>query len=162
MFIVPHKKICRLCMYTSRAKWCVADSVSGHNISSCCIIDNKTHSKTFNSHSVRIHVFLLELLSTGFCVSTYHLALNVITCEYVLSINKCNLCRCYSSCRQGKLCVDMSFILKNPYVTRSSTPTTLKICLTKRSLSSLRKDFTHLHLFSEHISCVITNCGQLQ
>ena len=29
---------------------------------------------------------------------------------YVLSLNKCNLCRCYSCCWQGNLCVGMSFL----------------------------------------------------
>ena len=35
---------------------------------------------------------------------------HVTTCQYVLSLNKCNLCRCYSCSRQGNLCVDMPFI----------------------------------------------------
>ena len=46
------------------------------------------------------------LVDKGFCVLTCHLALNVMTCLYVLSLNKCNLWRCYSSCRQGNQCVD--------------------------------------------------------
>ena len=48
----------------------------------------------------------------GICVLTCRLALNVMTCRHVLSLNKCNLCRCYSSCRHGNLCVNMSFIPK--------------------------------------------------
>ena len=52
------------------------------------------------------------LVDKGFCVSKCHLALNVINSRYVLSSNKCNLCRYYSSCQQGNLCVDMSFIHK--------------------------------------------------
>ena len=55
-------------------------------------------------------VTIRALVDNGFCVSTCRLALNVMTCWYVLSLNKCNLCRCYSSCQQGNLCVDMSFI----------------------------------------------------
>ena len=55
----------------------------------------------------------VELLSTceGFCMLIYHLALNVRKCRYVLS-KIYNLCRCYSFCWQGNLCVDMSFIHK--------------------------------------------------
>ena len=52
------------------------------------------------------------LVAKGFCVSTCRLALNVMTCRYVLSLNKCNLCRCYSSCWWGNVCVNMSFICK--------------------------------------------------
>ena len=52
------------------------------------------------------------LVDKGFCVSTCRLALSVMTCRCVLSLNKCYLYRCYSSCRQGNLCVDMSFIPK--------------------------------------------------
>ena len=50
------------------------------------------------------------LVDKRFCVLTCRLALNVMTCRYVLSLNKRNLYRCYSSCRQGNLGVDMSFI----------------------------------------------------
>ena len=52
------------------------------------------------------------LVDKRFCVLTWRLALNVMTCRYVLSLNKCNLFRCYSSCRQGHLCFDVSFIPK--------------------------------------------------
>ena len=45
-------------------------------------------------------------------MSTCCLAVNVMTCGHVLSLNICNLRRCYSSCRHANLCVDMSFIPK--------------------------------------------------
>ena len=58
------------------------------------------------------NAFPLELLSTKEFVSTCSLALNVMTCRHVLSLNICNLHKCYSSCQHGNLCVDMSFIPK--------------------------------------------------
>ena len=64
----------------------------------------------------RIHQSPVDraLVNKRFCVSKCRLALNVMACWYVLSLNKCNWFRCYSSCRQGNLCVDMSFIPKCP------------------------------------------------
>ena len=58
------------------------------------------------------HVYVWALVHKEFCVWTCRLSLNVMTCWYVLSFNKCILCISYCSSRQGNLYVDMSFIPK--------------------------------------------------
>ena len=60
----------------------------------------------------QMRFFVRALVEKGICVSTCHLALNIMICQHVLSLNKCNLCRCYSSYGQGNLGVDMAFIPK--------------------------------------------------
>ena len=92
------------------------DMLENTNIFLCFIkwIDLSNFIKQHHTEAIRRQWYKTgrALVDKRFCVSTCRLALNVMTCWYVLSLNKCNLYGCYSSCQQGNLCVDMSFIPK--------------------------------------------------
>ena len=64
----------------------------------CWHVQQRQHLSFFQTKSLNITI--RNLFDMGICVSTCCLALNIMTCQHVLSLNKCNFCRCYSSCWQ--------------------------------------------------------------